>query len=383
MTLITQIFKSKFNQKPQVIINAPGRINLMGEHTDYNGGWVMPAAIDLSIQFALSNTNKGFSIIYSEEQKETLTIHHNSIQLSEVKWQNYFIGVVDLLQKDLHQKIPHFQLAFTGNIPLGAGLSSSAALTCGFISGLNTLFDLDYDKWKIAQLAQQCEHQYIGVQCGIMDQFAVMFGEENGALQLNCETLEYQSFQFNLKEYQFLLCNSMVSHNLAESAYNQRRAVCESALQLFNKNGKNYKNLSEATLDDLLILKDHNEMFHFTKHVLSENENVKLLSKALQNENFENAGKLINASHESLKDDYQVTCSETDFLYREINEIEGVAGCRQMGGGFGGCMLILMKKEVKSILIRKVSKASKLKFNKELEFYAVHLSAGLKSSKIN
>lgn len=382
MKNITDIFQSKFNQNPQVKINAPGRINLIGEHTDYNGGLVMPAAIDLSIQFALSNTNKGFSTIYSEEQKETLIIYHNSIKLSEVKWQNYFIGVVDLLQKKLQQKIPNFQLVFTGNIPLGAGLSSSAALTCGFISGLNTLFDLQLDKLKIAQLAQQCEHEYISVKCGIMDQFAVMFSKENGALLLNCATLEFHVFQFNLKEYQFLLCNSMVSHNLAESAYNQRRAVCESALQLLNKNGKNYKNLSEANLDDLLFLKENNEMYNYTKHVLSENENVKSLSNALKNEDFEIAGVLINASHKSLKNNYKVTCQETDFLHEIINEIEGVAGCRQMGGGFGGCMLILMKKEMKSSLEEIISKTYENKFNNTLKFYEVNLSAGVKAQKI-
>lgn len=374
-TFTPKAFGETFNKSPDLMVKSPGRINLIGEHTDYNGGLVMPAAIDKHISFAIAKSENATEI-FSLQQNELFTISSEKLELSKVKWQNYFIGIIAILQEKLNIQLPYFQLVFGGNIPLGAGLSSSASLTCGFIFSLNELFHLKLSKWEMAKIAQQCEHEYIDVKCGIMDQFAVLFGEKNGALKLDCSTLEYDVFQFDLKEHQFLLCNSMVSHNLADSAYNERKQQCDKALEILNSKGKGYQNLSEASLSDLQFFESENVLYKRANHIITENERVRVMTLALENQDIERIGVLLNQSHTSLRDNYEVTCQETDFLFTEINNVKGVAGCRQMGGGFGGCMLILAESKSIANLKESIQKSYKSKFNLNPEFYEINISEG-------
>lgn len=371
---VESAFKLKFNQQPSLIVQSPARINLMGEHTDYNGGLVFPAAIDKYIYFAISKSST--TEIVSLNQSQNLKIDLENLSFVNHTWQNYFLGVIDILKSKHQLKLQNFSLVFGGNIPLGAGLSSSAALTCGFIFSLNNLFELNLDKWQIAKIAQQCEHDYIGLQCGIMDQFAVLFGSKNAALILDCTTLSFETVNFDLGKYSFLLCNSKVSHNLANSAYNERFNQCQQALSIINQSGNNFNNLSEIQEQHLNLLKENKTVFNRALHVFFENERVKLLKNALLKNDLLEAGNLLNQSHESLRDLYEVTCPETDYLFEYLNSFVEVLGSRQMGGGFGGCMLILVKTSKIENLKKEVSTNYKNQFNLDAEFYEINISDG-------
>lgn len=366
-------FIENFGQKPQLMVSAPARINLIGEHTDYNGGMVFPAAINRYLHFAISKSNT--SSIISLDLNEKVEFETQNFSIENYTWQKYFLGVADILINKLNLSVGNFSLVFGGNIPLGAGVSSSAALTCGFVFALNELFHLGLDKWQMARIAQQCEHEYIGLKCGIMDQFAVLFGEENTALLLDCSTLEYESVKFNPGNYTFLLCNSMVSHNLASSAYNQRLEECALALEMINSRGNQYENLSQIKESDLKLISDETAEKR-AMHVFYENLRTNQLKDALQNGKFELAGKLINESHISLRDNYAVTCAETDFLFETINAQPGVLGCRQMGGGFGGCMIVLGESIQQEAVKKNTSFAYSNAFETEALFYDIKISLG-------
>lgn len=367
---LQEAFRLKFHQEPTVLVQAPTRINIIGEHTDYNDGLVMPAAIDKYIYFALVKLDKPLVFIYDENKDEQFYFDYADDFSWEglAQWRQYYYGAIDLLKKEY--SLSGFKTYKIGTAPIGAGISSSAALCCGFIYGLSELFDLKLDKWTIACLAQRVEKEYVGVQCGIMDQFAVLFGEENHILRLNCFSREYTKHAIKLEEHAFILCNSMVKHNLADSAYNERVNEMKQI-----KKSLHLKDFSQWESLDADQLKS--PLKNRLRHLVSANRRVQRMQEALDRNDAHQVGLLLNESHASLKEDYAVTCVETDFLVNALNT-NGALGSRQMGGGFGGCVLALIPLERLNDLKSKVSLLYQERFQLEPEFYSINLSDGVK-----
>lgn len=353
---LKDLFFKQYQQEANLVVQAPTRINLIGEHTDYNGGLVLPAAIDFYIYFAIAKTSTPVVFITDENKHEQFAFELDEpIQLSELsQWRKYFFGVIQLLQEE--HELGGFQLLKWGQAPVGAGISSSAALCCGFIVALNELFDLKLSKWDMAKIAQRVEQEYVGLNCGIMDQFAVLFGEENTCLKLNCDSLSYSSHQMKADKGLFFLANTMVKHNLAETAYNQR---VQEFIDL------------ESVSDSERVMNPRQ------KHFDSENKRVTEMVAALEMGELQRAGAILNAGHESLKTDYEVTCEESDYLQGLLVDA-GALGARQMGGGFGGCILVLAPADKLATLKEKVSESYFDKFGLRIDYYDFNIVDGVK-----
>lgn len=372
--LINKSFDEKYAAQPELIIQSPGRINIMGEHTDYNDGFVLPAAINYYI-FSSFNKNQNRKIrLYSKDFDEEYQVELDDLNECELGWANLILGVVDQIK----DRIEGFDLVFSGNIPKGAGLSSSAAICCSIAYGLNELFDLNLSKWDMVKIAQNSEHNFAHVNCGIMDQFACLFGITNHALQLNCLTLDYIEYEFDLEEYKLILINSNVPHTLHDSDYNARRKESQRAIELIGRwdsSVENYQNLSPEALS-AFENRLNNKEYRRAKHIVTENQRVHDISEALANRQFEKAGKLLNESHLSEKDDYEITCKQTDYLVEELNKYGTIMGARQVGGGFGGCVLALARDYKLDELIEEVGEAYKKKFSLSLTNIPVKISMG-------
>ena len=335
---VKHCFETQFEGDPLMVFS-PGRINLIGEHTDYNAGFVFPAAIDLGIVLAVKKSSSKTSRVYALNKKEMHDIDLNQISaLNNGGWRNYVIGVIGELQK-LGITIGNFDSVFAGNIPGGAGMSSSAALENSFVYGLNKLFDLGIKKKKMILISQKAEHNYVGVHCGIMDQFASMFGKKESALLLDCRTIKSKPFKLKLKSTKLILVNTNIKHDLSESAYNDRRVVCEKVAKLLN-----IKALREATESNLNTIKNVISRSDFDKalYVIQENKRVKKFAKAIEQKDYKLMGQLMYETHEGLSKKYKVSCEELDFLVETTKAMDFVYGSRMMGGGFGGCTINLV-----------------------------------------
>lgn len=326
------------------LFQAPGRINLIGEHTDYNQGWVLPASINryISAEIKPNNTQtiRAYSIDFDEEVQ--LNLHDLP---KKNHWSNYILGVAAEMQRAGYF-ISGFDCVISGDIPQGAGLSSSAALEAVIAVGLNDLLQLHIPREKLAQICQSAEHNYAGVPCGIMDQFASLLGKENQAIQLDCRTLTYTYFPIP-EGARWLLLHSGVKHKLADSEYGKRRKECEQGVDVLNAQFPEIKSLRDASLQQLNTVKEKitDTVFNRCKYVIEENERVALFCQALQENDFETAGKLLNQTHAGLSKLYEVSCEELDLLVSIAMETQQVYGARLMGGGFGGCTLNLLKED--------------------------------------
>ncbi|WP_299057252.1 galactokinase [uncultured Polaribacter sp.] len=369
---VKKSFKSHFKTKP-LIIFSPGRINLIGEHTDYNEGLVFPAAINKGIVFAIQKNNSKKSNIYALNKEEMHKFSLNAITpFKKASWQNYILGVVAEIQKK-GIVLENFNAVFAGNIPSGAGMSSSAALENSVVFGLNSLFELGFSKKEMILISQNAEHNYAGVKCGIMDQYASMFGKKQSALLLDCRTIKSNTFKIDFKDYKLLLINTNVKHELSESAYNDRREVCEKVSRLLKINA-----LRDATKADLDFIKSNisEEDYQKCLYIIQENERVHLFSKAIKDNNNAALGKYLYQSHNGLSKQYKVSCKELDFLVDSTKENPNILGARMMGGGFGGCTInLILKSEVKKFK-KEISKLYQKEFNKECSIYSVKLSKG-------
>ncbi len=369
---ITEVFQANFEEQP-IFIFSPGRINIIGEHTDYNDGFVFPAAIDKGIIAAMSKTSNSECVAIASDLDETFEFNLEDIQpLKNGDWRNYILGVVGEIQKK-GKHIGNFNIVFGGDIPNGSGMSSSAALENSVVFGLNELFDLGLTKTEMIFISQKAEHNYVGVKCGIMDQYASMFGQENHALLLDCRTTVAIPFLIDFKDYELLLINTNVKHSLADSAYNNRRAVCENAALLLN-----VKALRDTTEEGLLRIKDQisEEDYQKALFVIQENNRVQAASKAMTENDIEKLGTLIFESHKGLQYQYKVSCDELDFLVDQAIKNSDVIGARMMGGGFGGCTINIVKKGQSSVFVKKVAPLYKAKFKKECSPYSVNISEG-------
>ena len=374
---VRKSFKNHFKTKPFLVFS-PGRINLIGEHTDYNDGFVFPAAIDKGIVLAIQKNEENISNVYALNKEEMYSFEVNEISpLKNGGWKNYIIGVVAEIQ-NLGIKINNFNIVFAGDIPGGAGMSSSAALENSIVFGLNELFDLALTKEQMILISQKAEHNFVGVKCGIMDQYASMFGEKKSALLLDCRTIKAKLFKIDFKKCKLLLINSNVKHDLSESAYNNRREVCERVSKLLN-----IKALRDASKKKMEKIKEEisEEDYNKALYVIQENNRVKLFSKAIQNNELKTLGKLLYKSHKGLSEQYKVSCKELDFLVAQTKKNKNILGSRMMGGGFGGCTISLIKKTEVAQFKEYISKKFKEEFNNECSFYQVKLSRGTR--KIN
>ncbi len=369
---VKQRFKTQFEGDPLMVFS-PGRINLIGEHTDYNDGFVFPAAIDLGIVLALKKSSSKTSRVYALNKKEMCEISLN--QISPQKnggWRNYVIGVIGELQKQ-GINIGNFEGVFAGNIPGGSGMSSSAALENSFVYGLNKLFDLRLKKKEMIFISQRAEHNFVGVHCGIMDQYASMLGKKKSPLLLDCRTMKSTPYKLKLKSLKLVLVNTNVKHDLSESAYNDRRAVCEKVAKLLN-----VKTLRDTSEKYLNTVKNQIPKSDFNKalYVILENERVEKFAKAIEQKDFKLMGELMYETHEGLTKDYKVSCEELDFLVETTKSMDFVHGSRMMGGGFGGCTINLVEQlnidNFKTIIENKF----KAIFNRPCSIYDVNISKG-------
>ncbi len=365
-------FVERFNEEPLVVFS-PGRINLIGEHTDYNDGYAFPAAINKGISAGITKSKTDFSTIVALDKNEEYTFKVNEVApLEKGGWRNYILGVVGEAQAKGYE-IGNFNLSFSGNVPGGAGMSSSAALENAIGFALNELFQLNISKEELIYISQKAEHNYAGVHCGIMDQFASMFGEKKSALLLDCRNINAEVREFNLEGYKLILINTNVKHDLSESAYNKRRASCERVAAKLR-----VKALRDATEHDLNLIKDEisDDDYRKARYVIQENKRVNAFMKAVENSDIYSLGKLLYQSHEGLSKDYEVSCEELDFLVELAKKSEAVVGARMMGGGFGGCTINLVKKEGLDEFKKEVSLTFKEKFKRNCSIYKVKLSKG-------
>jgi len=374
---VKKSFKAHFNTKPEMVFS-PGRINLIGEYTDFNEGFVFPGAINKGIVLAINKSHTDTCQVYALNKDETYEFGLSGIKpLNKGGWRNYILGVVSETQKRGH-KVGNFNAVFAGNIPGGAGLSSSAALENSFVFGLNELFNLKLSKNEMILISQKAEHNYAGVKCGIMDQYASMFGVKKSALLLDCRTIESKPFKINLGKYKLLLINTNVKHDLSESAYNDRRSVCEAVSSKLNIDA-----LRDASKEQLISIKKDitEEDYQKALYVIEENERVISFSEAIQVNDIETLGKLIYKSHNGLSKQFKVSCDELDFLVDITKDNPNILGSRMMGGGFGGCTInLILKDEVKKFK-KDVSKKFFEKFGKACSIYSVKLSTGTKVIK--
>lgn len=365
-------FKQHFKAQP-LLVFSPGRINLIGEHTDYNDGFAFPAAINKGIVLAISKTESKTSKVFALNKEELYQFNLKNIKpLKNGGWRNYVLGVVSELQK-LDKHPGNFNSVFAGNIPSGAGMSSSAALENSFVFGLNELFSLRLTKNEMILVSQKAEHNFAGVKCGIMDQYASMFGVKKSALLLDCRTIESKPYKIDFKDYKLMLINSNVKHDLSESAYNDRREVCENVSKLLN-----VKALRDTTKESLEQIKTNITIDDYQKalYVINENNRVIKFSEAIENNDLKTLGNLLYQSHEGLSVNYKVSCEELDFLVDKAKENPHILGARMMGGGFGGCTINLIRKDKSKTFKKDISKKFRDRFNKYCSVYSVKLSHG-------
>ena len=376
-------FKNRF-QKEYIEIHAPGRVNLIGEHTDYNGGFVMPAAIDKKIVLAMAKNNLDKIRLFSVDMEESFEVDYAPRQKkSPLHWANYILGVADQLQLNDY-KIGGFDCVFGGDIPIGAGLSSSAALEGGVALGLSELFELNLSKMEMTLLSQKAENDFVGVQCGIMDQFASIHGKRGHVIKLDCRSLEYELFPFRNRDIEILLCDTKVRRELATSEYNIRRQQCEQGVKVLQQYDPAIKSLRDVEIALLEIHKNELDLvvYNRSKFVLEENERVREAGDALVNNDFNLFGRKMFESHAGLRDLYEVSSEELDLLVDIAGTIEGVYGSRMMGGGFGGCTISLVHKDAVDYFSSKIKKEYREKTGNSLPVYRAAISDGTKRIKL-
>lgn len=373
----TAFFEKSFGNSPQKIVLSPGRINIIGEHIDYNDGYVLPAAIDKVICFTFEKTNAPKSTIIAIDLDESFEINLESpITLSETIWTNYFRGVLQQIQKK-GLAIGNFNCVFSSNIPMGSGLSSSAALECGFLYGLNEVFQLDIKPIDIALMGQSAEH-WVGINCGIMDQFSSVMGKENQVVKIDCRSLEYEYHKADFSDYSLVLFDSNVKHSLFTTAYNQRRQECEQGLAILTAHFPEVSSFRDCTEAQICSIKDKmtEDVFKRSNYAIKEIKRVILACEALDRGDILTLGQLLFETHEGLSKEYEVSCAELDMIVATLKKEPAVVGSRMMGGGFGGCTINLIKKGEEDAIKTKLTQLYQAAFGIELKTYEVKISNG-------
>ena len=370
--ILQEAFRSHYGGEG-TLFSAPGRINLIGEHTDYNGGFVFPGAIDRGITAMIRPNATGKVNLYAVDLHQTCSFDINDAEGPSSTHFRYVYGVVrELTATGIEVK--GFDAVYGGDVPLGAGMSSSAALECCFAFALNVLFGGKLDRMALARIGQATEHKYVGVKCGIMDQFASLHGQEGKLMRLDCRSGEYRYFPWHPAGYRLVLVNSCVKHELVGSPYNDRRASCERVAQMAG-----VETLRDCTWEKLEALKPllNDEDYRRARYVLGEVDRVMAVSNALERDDYETVGQQMYLTHDGLSRDYEVSCPELDFLIDEARRL-GVTGARIMGGGFGGCTINLVKDNLCDHFLKEVQQTYRTKFGIDCKPIPVVIGDGAK-----
>ena len=402
MLAIRTQFSNHFNHHPSLVVKSPGRINLIGEHTDYNHGFVLPAAIDKYIEVAIGKRTDGAIHMVALDLGETIILPIQNLTPHATQWVNYIIGVVDqvfnksqsannnfigtqntLTNTEITTAVNEtnlsggFSICIQGNIPLGAGLSSSAAVESAVLFALNELYSLSLTKMQMALMAQQAEHKFAGVKCGLMDMFASLHGQKNKAILLDCDSLAFTYYPLALNDYSIVLFDTQIKHALASSEYNTRRLECEQGLKIIQEKYASVKTFRDISLEQVEeCLASRIKVYQRCKYVVEEIERVQLAVQDLAKGDMQAFGKKMFETHKGLSSLYEVSCPELDFLVEAVSNNENVLGARMMGGGFGGCTINIIKKTA----VEEITKALSAKYNqamhKELSYYITSIEDG-------
>ncbi len=376
--LAKEHFVKWFEEAPEYIFLSPGRINIIGEHVDYNDGFVLPAAINKYICFVVSKNVTTDCTIYAHDLNQSHQFDLNDeLKPIDKMWANYILGVLHQL-KEKGYSMQGFNMVFSSTIPMGAGLSSSAALECGIGYAMKRMFNLQLTKEAIALIGQKSEHTFAGVNCGIMDQFAAVFGKKNHVIKLDCNTLEYEYHKADFKKYSLLLLDSNVKHTHLTSGYNTRRQEVEQGLAMIQQHFSEVETFRNCTEAMVLELKEKlgETIFKRCHFVVKEIQRVQEAVDALEASDFTTLGKLMSETHYGLSKEYEVSCDEIDFLVDTAQQLPSVLGTRMMGGGFGGCSINLVEKGTEDDIISHVSKQYQSQFGIALKAYKVKISKG-------
>ena len=364
-------------QQHSIITRSPGRINLIGEHTDYNEVYVLPAAIDKAAYLSLTPRQDQTIVLHALDLGEVFRVPMGEIKKIPGSWTNYILGVVDqFIQRGI--AVPGFEAALVADIPLGAGLSSSAAVECATAMALNEWLATGLDKLTLVKMSQMAEHAYAGVQCGIMDQFASMFGKKDHVIRLDCRSLQYEYVPFLTKGIRIVLMDTQIKHSLASSEYNTRRQQCDLGVSLIRKHHPEVSSLRDVTremLDEFVLQKDP-LIYHRCQYVVEENGRLLEACEDLRKGDLRSFGSKLFVTHEGLSHLYQVSCEELDFLVDHVRNNPSVLGARMMGGGFGGCTLNLVREEAVDELIHSASRAYLDFSGQELKAYVASIEDG-------
>ena len=374
---IRQNLKSKINYK--VDVKAPGRVNLIGEHTDYNGGYVLPCALNLSINLTFKINNKESTIKTDLGYSMKLNVN-NSYKKSSIQWENYVLGVIEELRK-IKSDLNNFSCDIKSTLPSGAGISSSSALVCGLIKGISIINNLCLDNPEIIEISRRVEHNYIGVLGGIMDQYTILNAKQNKAILLNCYNLNTKYIGIDFGDLEILLLDTNIKHNLASTEYNTRVKECKQALKIINLvNNKKHENLSQVSLKEINNSKNDLSLNQYKRAFFVFNENRRVIKsvEVIENDNLSEFGELMYQSHEGLKNNYEVSCKELDFLVDQTKKINGVIGARMMGGGFGGCTVNLIKSKEIPEIVSKIKENYKSNFGINLKAIIAKPGSGIK-----
>ena len=375
-------FKALFQDEP-LLVRSPGRVNLIGEHTEYNEGFVLPAAVDKAIIFAVAPTKGSVGTLHAFDLGQSHEFEVSRPVRSDKSWPNYLMGVVDQLGK-AGAKIGGFACVFGGDIPIGSGMSSSAAIEAGLAFALNRIFGLGLDPLALVKLAQKAENEFVGVRCGIMDLFINIFGRPRSVLKLDCRSLDHQYFPFERADLRIVLCDTLVKRELAATEYNVRRSQCEAGVKLLSKHVPGIRSLRDVPAE---LLEAHRfefdpVIYKRCDYVVRENSRVEAACSDLNKGDLAAFGRRMNGSHDGLRDDYQVSCRELDVLVEAAGEVPGVLGARMMGAGFGGCTINLVEESAVGALQERTARSYKDMFGREPKVYISSLRSGTDIIKI-
>jgi len=375
-TTLAAFCKAHFSTAP-LLVRAAGRINLIGEHTDYNNGFVLPAAIDKAIYLGITKRNDRQLQFHALDLGDHYSGSLDSLQASPKHWPDYLLGVVEQLVQRGYQ-IGGFECAFGGNIPQGAGLSSSAALECAVLFALNNLFELNITMMDMARIAQAAENNFVGVRCGIMDQFASIFGKRQHLIKLDCGSLEHEYIPFRFDDISLVLLDTQVKHSLASSEYNTRRAECERGVALVREHHPEVRSLRQVSMDMLntYVKPVHDITYNRCRYVVEEIARLQDACKDLLRDDLAAFGQRMFTTHEGLDKLYDVSCKELNWLAEMASGAAGVLGARMMGGGFGGCTINVVRKDAVNDFIAKAGHGYQQQFNVPLKAYVTSIEDG-------
>jgi galactokinase len=359
------------------LVRSPGRVNLIGEHTDYNEGFVLPAAVDKAIYFAVGLRPGDRSFLHSTDLDQNHEFSLHRIDKSDKRWPNYLMGVVDQLVR-AGRPVGGFNCVFGGDIPIASGMSSSAAIEAGLAFALNKIFSLGIEPLSLVKLAQKAENEFVGVRCGIMDMFANIFGRARSVLKIDCRSLAYKYYPFERDDLRVVLCDTDVRRELASSEYNVRRHQCETGAALLAKYDPAIRSLRDVTAAALAVHKNEFDPIIYKRcaYVVAENGRVEEACADLEENDFAAFGRRMNESHDGLRDDYEVSSRELDVLVDAARAVRGVLGARMMGAGFGGCTINLVEEGAVDALRGSCVRAYRNNFGREPKFYISRLRSG-------